>query len=86
MFKKDVTDFNAAQGGIFQARFDTELLGDKSTLGAEPLEQVCYLRHRDCVPNQAARLIAPRLRAESTPLRRPFTQEWYGLHAQPALG
>jgi hypothetical protein len=58
----------------------------KSTLGAEPLEQVCYLRHRGCVPNQAARLIAPRLRAESTPLRRPFTQAWYGLHAQPALG
>jgi hypothetical protein len=58
----------------------------KSTLGAEPFEQVCYLRHRECVPNQAARLIAPRLRAESTPLRRPFTQEWYGLHAQPSLG
>ena len=35
VFKKDVTDFNAAQGGIFQARFDTELLGDQSTLGAE---------------------------------------------------
>ena len=34
-FKADVTNFNAAQGGIFQARFDTELLGDLSTLGAE---------------------------------------------------
>ncbi|UFZ03456.1 hypothetical protein LQG66_30215 [Bradyrhizobium ontarionense] len=34
-FKKDVTDFDAAQGGIFQARFDNELLGDRSTLGAE---------------------------------------------------
>ncbi len=34
-FKKDVTDFDAAQGGIFQARFDNELLGDQSTLGAE---------------------------------------------------
>ncbi|WP_316413023.1 GNAT family N-acetyltransferase [Mesoterricola silvestris] len=58
----------------------------KSTLGAEPIEQVCYLRHRDCLPNQAARLIAPRLRPETGPLRRPFTQAWYGLHAQPALG
>ncbi|WP_316169107.1 hypothetical protein [Bradyrhizobium sp. SZCCHNS2017] len=35
VFKKDVTDFDAAQGGIFQARFDNELLGDQSTLGAE---------------------------------------------------
>jgi len=40
VFKKDVTDFNAAQGGIFQARFDTELLGDKSTLGAEVAKMV----------------------------------------------
>ncbi len=58
----------------------------KSTLGAEPVEQVCYLRHRDCLPNQAARIIAPRLRPESVPMRRPFTQGWYDLHAQPALG
>ncbi len=35
VFKADVTNFDAAQGGIFQARFDTELLGDLSTLGAE---------------------------------------------------
>jgi len=34
-FQKNVTDFDAAQGGIFQARFDNELLGDTSTLGAE---------------------------------------------------
>lgn len=35
VFKADVTNFDAAQGGIFQARFDTELLGDLSTIGAE---------------------------------------------------
>jgi hypothetical protein len=34
-FQTDVTNFDAAQGGIFQARFDTELLGDMSTIGAE---------------------------------------------------
>jgi hypothetical protein len=34
-FQTDVTNFDAAQGGIFQARFDNELLGDTSTLGAE---------------------------------------------------
>jgi hypothetical protein len=34
-FQKNATDFDAAQGGIFEARFDNELLGDTSTLGAE---------------------------------------------------
>ncbi len=34
-FEKYVTDFDSAQGGIFQARFDNELLGATSTLGAE---------------------------------------------------
>lgn len=34
-FEKTVTNFDAAQGGIFEARFDNELLGATSTLGAE---------------------------------------------------
>ncbi|HKS19078.1 MAG TPA: hypothetical protein VJS63_07710 [Bradyrhizobium sp.] len=34
-FQSNVTNFDAAQGGIFQARFDNELLGETSTLGAE---------------------------------------------------
>jgi hypothetical protein len=34
-FQTTVTNFDAAQGGIFEARFDNELLGDTSTLGAE---------------------------------------------------
>jgi hypothetical protein len=34
-FQQTVTNFDAAQGGIFEARFDNELLGDTSTLGAE---------------------------------------------------
>lgn len=34
-FEKDATQFDSSQGGIFEARFDNELLGNKSTLGAE---------------------------------------------------
>jgi hypothetical protein len=34
-FEKSVTNFDASQGGIFEARFDNELLGKSSTLGAE---------------------------------------------------
>jgi hypothetical protein len=34
-FEHNVTHFDAAQGGIFEARFDNELLGNTSTLGAE---------------------------------------------------
>ena len=34
-WEKSVTNFDAAQGGIFEARFDNELLGKDSTLGAD---------------------------------------------------
>lgn len=53
----------------------------KSTLGAEPVEMRCYLRHRGYVPNHIARIVAPRLQPESEPLRMPFTKEWYGMRA-----
>ncbi len=39
-FQTDVTNFDAAQGGIFEARFDNELLGDTSTLGAEVAKMI----------------------------------------------
>jgi hypothetical protein len=39
-FQKNVTDFDAAQGGIFEARFDNELLGNTSTLGAEIMKMI----------------------------------------------
>jgi hypothetical protein len=39
-FQKDATNFDSAQGGIFEARFDNELLGDTSTLGAETAAMV----------------------------------------------
>lgn len=34
-FEQNVTNFDAAQGGIFEARFDNELLGKDSTVGAD---------------------------------------------------
>jgi hypothetical protein len=39
-FQTVVTNFDAAQGGIFEARFDNELLGDTSTLGAEVAKMI----------------------------------------------
>ena len=43
-FQKTVTNFDAAQGGIFEARFDNELLGNTSTLGAEVSKMIEGLR------------------------------------------
>jgi trimeric autotransporter adhesin len=34
-WEKNVSNFDAAQGGIFEARFDNELLGQNSTVGAD---------------------------------------------------
>jgi hypothetical protein len=34
-FEQNVQNFDAAQGGIFEARFDNELLGKNSTVGAD---------------------------------------------------
>ena len=39
-FEQNVTNFDAAQGGIFQARFDNELLGKDSTVGADVTEMI----------------------------------------------
>jgi len=58
----------------------------KSTLGAEPLEWSCYLRHRNFLPNHLTRLIVPRLQPAVSPLRMPFTKEWYGLRTQQEMG
>jgi hypothetical protein len=49
----------------------------KSTLGAEPVETCCYLRHRDRIPNQVVHWVASRLRPPEAPVRMPFTREWY---------
>ncbi len=46
-FQQDVTQFDAAQGGIFEARFDNELLGKNSTLGAEVQAMIKGLKSGD---------------------------------------
>lgn len=57
----------------------------KSTLGAEPVPTCCYVHHRHCLPNHVARWVAPRLQPAPSPLRRPFTREWYEFQAQQPL-
>jgi trimeric autotransporter adhesin len=39
-FESNVSNFDAAQGGIFQARFDNELLGNDATVGADVAEMI----------------------------------------------
>src|SRR5882724_2403502 len=52
---KNVNDFDAAQGGIFQARFDNELLGDMGTVGADVAKLIEALNtHNITLANVAA--------------------------------
>ncbi len=44
-FETSATNFDSAQGGIFEARFDNELLGQTSTLGAEVSAMVTGLQN-----------------------------------------
>jgi hypothetical protein len=69
-----------------QVNYGRTAMEIKSTLGAEPVETCCYLRHRRRIPNQVARWVAPRLQPNRAPLRMPFTREWYDvkLQHQPA--
>ncbi len=53
-FQTTVTNFDAAQGGIFEARFDNELLGDTSTLGAEVAAMIKGLQTGNVALVQAA--------------------------------
>ena len=39
-WESNVSNFDAAQGGVFQARFDNELLGNDSTVGADVAEMI----------------------------------------------
>lgn len=52
---KNVNDFDAAQGGIFQARFDNELLGNLGTVGADVMKMIEALNtHNVTLANAAA--------------------------------
>ena len=53
-FEKATTQFDASQGGIFEARFDNELLGGKSTLGAEVSAMIKGLKTGDAALVAAA--------------------------------
>jgi hypothetical protein len=46
-WEHNVANFDAAQGGIFEARFDNELLGKNSTVGADVAAMINGLQHHD---------------------------------------
>jgi hypothetical protein len=53
-WEQNVKNFDAAQGGIFQARFDNELLGKDSTVGADVAAMIKGLQHHDAALVKAA--------------------------------
>jgi hypothetical protein len=53
-FEQNVSNFDAAQGGIFEARFDNELLGANSTVGADVAAMIQGLQHHDAALVKAA--------------------------------
>jgi trimeric autotransporter adhesin len=53
-WEHNVTNFDAAQGGIFEARFDNELLGKDSTVGADVTAMIKGLEHHDAALVKAA--------------------------------
>ncbi|HEX2653774.1 MAG TPA: hypothetical protein VHN11_09015 [Xanthobacteraceae bacterium] len=53
-WEQNVTKFDAAQGGIFGARFDNELLGNKGTIGADVAALIDGLKHHDAALVAAA--------------------------------
>jgi trimeric autotransporter adhesin len=53
-WQQNVQNFDAAQGGIFQARFDNELLGNDSTVGADVAAMIKGLQTHDAALVKAA--------------------------------
>src|SRR5437870_10648337 len=53
-WEQNVTNFDRAQGGIFQARFDNELLGNDSTVGADVAAMIKGLETHDATLVKAA--------------------------------
>ena len=53
-WEQNVTNFDKAQGGIFQARFDNELLGNDSTVGADVAAMIKGLETHDATLVKAA--------------------------------
>src|SRR5262249_18950189 len=53
-WEQNVKNFDAAQGGIFQARFDNELLGKDATVGADVAAMIKGLKTHDAALVTAA--------------------------------
>jgi trimeric autotransporter adhesin len=53
-WEHNVQNFDAAQGGIFEARFDNELLGNDSTVGADVAAMIKGLQTHDAALVKAA--------------------------------
>jgi trimeric autotransporter adhesin len=53
-WENNVQNFDAAQGGIFEARFDNELLGKNSTVGADVTAMIKGLQNHDAALVKAA--------------------------------
>jgi trimeric autotransporter adhesin len=53
-WEHNIQNFDAAQGGIFEARFDNELLGKNSTVGADVAAMIKGLQHHDAALVKAA--------------------------------
>src|SRR5450631_2616711 len=53
-WEKNVSNFDAAQGGVFEARFDNELLGNDSTVGADVAAMIKGLQTHDAALVTAA--------------------------------
>src|SRR5499427_9156250 len=53
-WEQNITNFDAAQGGIFEARFDNELLGKNSTVGADVAAMIKGLQTHNAALVKAA--------------------------------
>jgi hypothetical protein len=53
-WEQNVSNFDAAQGGLFEARFDNELLGPNATVGADVAAMINGLRHHNAALVKAA--------------------------------
>ncbi|HET9716664.1 MAG TPA: hypothetical protein VFP60_10825 [Pseudolabrys sp.] len=88
-FESEVTQFDLAQGGIFGARFDNELLGKTSTLGAEVDSMIRGLKTGDAELVAAAAEVMHGNSADVGGNNLPITGGTYnpdGLTAEEVLG
>ena len=81
-WQQNVQNFDAAQGGVFQARFDNELLGKDSTVGADVAAMIKGLENsrRGAGQGRGGRLPCQRrgcLRQQCPAQRRHVQHGWH---------